>query len=544
MIAEMQLRNSVVMCNYFGFAFAFSQSLSSLWSWPCAFQPPSEIMVVIDCGGGRQVTMQMNFWAWLTTTATPLDLFRLYQSVTFTVVNGTDAQQVRQRRRRGRKDAGSTSRAFTDPSRSCKSRAIVDPASFDRPLPQGDLEAMARRRFQDPDLELVGNWWQIRVYRDDYFNGRRIRVRKRIRLAAKSMPIREVQKLKAEYLRPLNQGLISEGSATPFESFVRNVYVVTELPLLASTTQPRSQGIIDGYLIPTFGSWCLRDMTELTLQKYILGFPITETVDGEQQNASDRRAAKQLSRESVDKIRDVLSAVLGAAVKYGFLVKNPAEGVRLPPAKRGTRRHKRFIRPKEFAALVELIQEPYATMVFVAVYTGLRISELIALRWSDIHEQSITIDERFCRGDWGAPKSDASNTTIPVNHEVIERIQRLRTLTVDVKAGRATRRYRVVKSDGLDDLVFQSVRSGRPMRDNNILTRHIKPAARKLGTGWVNWLVLRRSYSTWLRMVGTDPRDRQSLMRHSRFTTTAEIYEQDLPESQLRAVEKLSKLVN
>ena len=183
-------------------------------------------------------------------------------------------------------------------------------------------------------------------------------------------------------------------------------------------------------------------------------------------------------------------------------------------------------------------------MVYVAVYTGLRVSEVIGLRWSDIHEQSITIDERYCRGDWAAPKSDASNTTIPVNSKVIERIQRLRSLTVEVKAGSGTRSYQVVKSHGPDDLVFQSVRSGQPMRDNNILTRHIKPAARTLDIGWVNWLVLRRSYATWLRMVGTDPRDRQSLMRHSRFTTTAEVYEQDLPESQLRAVEKLSALVN
>jgi integrase len=126
-------------------------------------------------------------------------------------------------------------------------------------------------------------------------------------------------------------------------------------------------------------------------------------------------------------------------------------------------------------------------MVYVEVYTGLRVSELIALRWSDIHEQSITIDERYCRGDWAAPKSDASNTTIPVNRDVIERIQRLRTMTVEVKAGSGVRRYQVVKSDGPEDLVFQSVRSGQPMRDNNILTRHIKPAARKLGLGWVNW---------------------------------------------------------
>jgi integrase len=183
-------------------------------------------------------------------------------------------------------------------------------------------------------------------------------------------------------------------------------------------------------------------------------------------------------------------------------------------------------------------------MVYVAVYTGLRVSELIGLRWGDIHERSITIDERYCRGDWGEPKSNASNATIPVNRKVVERIQRLRALTVEVKAGRATRRYRLVRSGGPDDLVFQSVKGGRPMRDNNILVRHIKPAGRKIGIPWVNWQVLRRSYATWLRMVGTDPRDRQSLMRHSRFTTTAEVYEQDLPESQLQAVEKLGNLVN
>ena len=98
---------------------------------------------------------------------------------------------------------------------------------------------MAKRRYQDPDPEKVGNWWQIRVYRDEYDNGRRVRKRKRIRLAPASMPVREVQKLKAEYLRPLNQGLISVGSATPFETLRGHVYKITALPLLASSTQAR-----------------------------------------------------------------------------------------------------------------------------------------------------------------------------------------------------------------------------------------------------------------------------------------------------------------
>jgi len=123
----------------------------------------------------------------------------------------------------------------------------------------------------------------------------------------------------------------------------------------------------------------------------------------------------------------------------------------------------------------------------VAIYTGLKVSELAGLRWNDIGASSITIDERFCRGDWGAPKSEASNATIGVNSCVVDRIHRLKRLTVEVRAGNAIRKYKVVKSDGTDDLVFQGVRSGGPLRDNNILVRFIKPAARSMELPWVNW---------------------------------------------------------
>jgi integrase len=188
------------------------------------------------------------------------------------------------------------------------------------------------------------------------------------------------------------------------------------------------------------------------------------------------------------------------------------------------------------------LQEPYASMTYVAVYTGLRISELCALRWRNVHESSISIEERFCRGDWGAPKSEASNATIAVNGCVISRIHRLQTLTVNVQAGTGTRKYKVVKSDAPHDLVFQSVRTGAPMRDNNILVRHIKPAARKLGLDFINWRCLRTSHATWLKLAGADVKDAQAQMRHSRASTTLDIYQQFVPESQQRVVDKLSDL--
>jgi integrase len=184
-------------------------------------------------------------------------------------------------------------------------------------------------------------------------------------------------------------------------------------------------------------------------------------------------------------------------------------------------------------------------MVFVAILTGFRVSELAALKWGDVHSDSITIDERYCRGDWSQPKSEASNATVPVNNrEVIARINRLKEVTVTIRWGGkgAKRQFRVVRQSGPEDLVFQSLKKGAPMRDNNILVRHIKPAGRKLGLDFVNWQVLRRSFGTWLKLAGADVKDTQALMRHSRASTTMDIYVQHVPESQRSAVERLSSL--
>lgn len=73
-----------------------------------------------------------------------------------------------------------------------------------------------------------------------------------------------------------------------------------------------------------------------------------------------------------------------------------------------------------------------------------------------------------------------------------------------VRARRAIRHVRVVKSDGPEDVVFQSLYKGSPMRDNNMLVRQIKPTAKTLRIGRVNWQVLRKSVATWLKMAGAD----------------------------------------
>lgn len=166
--------------------------------------------------------------------------------------------------------------------------AIVSPeAESVTPSLQGrDFEKMARRRFQNPTPRREGNFWWL-FYREDAFSdGKAIRKFKRVKLAPASMAEREVKKIAAEHLRPLNQGLVTIGSAICFAEYVET-YRTTVLPLMAKATQDRYKGILENYLLPSFGKLSLRDLTPLTLQKYLTGM-----VDS------------KLPFESKDKIRD------------------------------------------------------------------------------------------------------------------------------------------------------------------------------------------------------------------------------------------------
>ena len=386
---------------------------------------------------------------------------------------------------------------------------------------KGDFDSMARRRYQKPAPRKEGRQWVLYYWGDEFVDGERRRRKRRHVLGPSTMGVREAEKVRDEFLRPLNQGLVPIGSATIFQDYVEQVYKRVVLPTMAKSTRDRAVSVYHNYLQSAFGAMRLRDLTPLTVQSYLSGM-----------------AGWELSQESKDKIRDVLSSILRSAVQYKLLLVNPVVGAKLPPAKHGKKR-KPFIRQHEFQLLLGLIAEPYASMIFVAVYTGLRVSELIALRWRNVGEREITVEERYCRGDWGAPKSEASNATIPVNRAVIERIHRLKTVTVEVRAGSGVRRHPAVKTSGPDDLVFPSVVKGAPMRDNNILVRHIKPAARTIGMPWVNWQVLRRSFAMCLKKNGADLKDAQALMRHSRASTTADVYMQFDDESQREVVDRL-----
>lgn len=129
---------------------------------------------------------------------------------------------------------------------------------------------MARRRYQSPKPEKAGGWWYVRYWADEFVNGKITRRRIRHKLAPAETKAREVEKMAAELLRPLNQGLTPVSSAMCFKDFV-TTYNTDFLPLLAKSTRERYEGVIRNYLVPVFGAKTLRDLTLQTLQSYFSG---------------------------------------------------------------------------------------------------------------------------------------------------------------------------------------------------------------------------------------------------------------------------------
>jgi len=125
---------------------------------------------------------------------------------------------------------------------------------------------MARRRFQSPKPRRRGAWWVIDVRKDVLEKGRVRRKKTTVRLTSSDKPWYEVRRLADEYLRKLNNSLETIGAATNFEHFVTSTYKRLVLPLTATTTKDRYEGVLKNYLLPEFGANSLAELTPRRLQ--------------------------------------------------------------------------------------------------------------------------------------------------------------------------------------------------------------------------------------------------------------------------------------
>lgn len=223
----------------------------------------------------------------------------------------------------------------------------------------------------------------------------------------------------------------------------------------------------------------------------------------------------------------VLSTVLDSAVEYESLAVNPARGVKFPP--QAPRTEPKVFTANDLKRLLEQLEEPYRTMVALSSLTGVRIGELLALRWQvvDFQARTLRIAESVFQGKFQLPKSQKSVRTIPIG-PVASRI--------------ILEHYQRSERRDPNDLVFS--RAGNaPYRESNLLQQVLQPAAVVAGLGHVTWHQLRHVHASVLHDLGVPVKIAQKQLGHATVQTTLNIYTHAIPETHRRAVEELERVL-
>ena len=397
-------------------------------------------------------------------------------------------------------------------------RALKDTLPSDAPPPKRATFGgrMSRRRcHQEGSLFKRGTRkkvWVARWWEDVIGSGNKIeRIRRSEVLGAiAEIPTkREAQQLLDDLLRRANNGDRRPQAVLTFKTFVEDHWKPDVYPTLKFSSKKFYDNMVSTHLIPVFGNTQLRLISKDSVQSFL-----------------NAKAQGDSSWKTVKHIRTVFGSILEAAVRDELLASNPVRKTRLP--RRAPVEEKTPISPESLRALLDVLPEPSRSIAALLAMTGLRVGELLALRWQDIDFDKgfLSVRQTVYEGHFDVPKSKRSRRTLPLGPACVQIFESLRKPEVDPSA-----------------LVF-STRNGSPLSRRNLLNRQLKPACKSLGLKKANWHWLRHAHATLLESVGAPLGTVQALLGHASPEVTREIYIGSVPENARTASGRLKSLLD
>jgi integrase len=253
------------------------------------------------------------------------------------------------------------------------------------------------------------------------------------------------------------------------------------------------------------------------------------------------RLAAGLSPTTVRHLHRFLHRVFDQAVRWGATPRNPVTLVDPP---RVVRHEFRALTPTEARCLLAGLRgDRLAALYVLALTTGMRQGELLALRWGDVDlpARRLAVRGSLHRDQGGGwtitePKTDHSRRQVVLAPMAVTAIQRHR---LRQNAERLT----VGDMWEDNDLVFPN-QIGRPLSSQNLLQRHFHPLLERLGLPKIRFHDLRHTAATLLLSEGVHPKIVSEMLGHTEIGITLNLYSHVTPAMHESASGALGRLLD
>lgn len=248
------------------------------------------------------------------------------------------------------------------------------------------------------------------------------------------------------------------------------------------------------HVLSAFGDYELRHIDRMAVEEWVADLQ-----------------ASGLGPSAIRQARQVLNSIMKLAVEAGYLLVNPVTGVKAP---RQNDREMLFLSAEEVERLAAAIQPPYATLVYLLAYGGLRWGEAVAVRRKRCQllrsrvEVAESLTEARGRLEFGTTKTHQRRMVVIPGF--------LRELLAAHLAAKV--------SDDSEALIFTSL-EGQPLRNSNFRRRvwHRAIADAGLAEG-LRIHDLRHTCASLLIAQGAHPKAIQVHLGHSSISVTMDRY--------------------
>lgn len=356
---------------------------------------------------------------------------------------------------------------------------------------------------------------------------------------------KEVSTKMKEFSVDNNRGLLpSDDKLTLSQWFHTWLFTYRKNDLKAASFE-KYEGIYRNYINNnTIGNIKLKDLRTTPLQNYY----------------NSLIAEYNKTPSTIKSINKCLKSCLNKAVKEGYILKNYTLFVNLPKIQKVDNDPINIFTPMEQQIFMnEAIKNKKGILYIFALGTGLRLGELLALRWSDISFKSKTVsvnksiketytidenEERHFTVIEQEPKTKNSYRDVPINDNLLELLKEHKKKQIlEIENN---------KDVYIDNLLVFATPTGNYLGFSNvrkIFKKIIKNYNNSLAEEENSILLpdirlhdMRHTFATRLFENGVAPKTVQSLLGHADITTTMNIYTHVMKDKKDEAVDTINHL--